>query len=79
MELLSVKNLSKSYGSKKVLDNVSFSVSSGKIVGLFKSNIVLDNSSIKLVMFMGIFFYIFVIFFINVLSLITFNKGVNVE
>ena len=38
MELLSVKNLSKSYGSKKVLDNVSFSVSSGKIVGLLGKN-----------------------------------------
>lgn len=50
-----------------------------KIMDLFKSNIVLDNSSVKLVMFIGIFFYIFVIFFINVLSLITFDKGVNVE
>ena len=36
--LLSIKNVSKSFGDKKVVDNVSFSVPKGKIVGLLGKN-----------------------------------------
>lgn len=36
--LLSIKNVSKSFGDKKVVDDVSFSVPKGKIVGLLGKN-----------------------------------------
>ena len=38
MSLLSLENLSKSYGALKVTDGVSFAVASGKIVGILGSN-----------------------------------------
>lgn len=38
MELIECKNLSKDYGTKKALDNVSFQIPSGRIVGLLGSN-----------------------------------------
>ncbi len=38
MELLECKNLSKDYGMKKALDNVSFQIPAGRIVGLLGSN-----------------------------------------
>lgn len=38
MELIECKNLSKDYGMKKALDNVSLQIPSGRIVGLLGSN-----------------------------------------
>ena len=38
MPVVSVKNISKSYGAKKVLDGVSFSIEKGEIFGLLGSN-----------------------------------------
>jgi len=38
MELITCKNLSKDYGAKKALDNVSFQIPAGRIVGLLGSN-----------------------------------------
>lgn len=38
MELIECKNLSKDYGMKRALDNVSFKIPSGRIVGLLGSN-----------------------------------------
>jgi ABC-2 type transport system ATP-binding protein len=38
MPIVSVKNISKSYGAKKVLDNVSFDIEDGEIFGLLGSN-----------------------------------------
>ena len=38
MNILEVKNISKSFDNKKIIDNVSFSVSKGKIVGLLGKN-----------------------------------------
>lgn len=38
MELVECKNLSKDYGIKKALDNVSFQIPAGRIVGLLGSN-----------------------------------------
>lgn len=38
MELIECKNLSKNYGTKKALDNVSLQIPSGRIVGLLGSN-----------------------------------------
>ena len=38
MELVECKNLSKDYGMKKALDNVSFQIPAGRIVGLLGSN-----------------------------------------
>ena len=38
MNLLEVKNLSKSFGNNKVIDNISFSVKPNRIVGLLGKN-----------------------------------------
>ncbi|MBR2160659.1 MAG: hypothetical protein IJ938_05015 [Clostridia bacterium] len=38
MNVLEVKGISKSFGDKKVVDNVSFQVNKGKIVGLLGKN-----------------------------------------
>lgn len=50
-----------------------------KVMDLFRSNIVIESSTLKLLLVLAIIFYIFVILFMNVISVITFNKGVNVE
>ena len=38
MPIISIKNLSKSYGTKKVLDDISFDINKGAIFGLLGSN-----------------------------------------
>jgi ABC-2 type transport system ATP-binding protein len=38
MNILEVKNISKSFDGKKIIDNISFNVESGKIVGLLGRN-----------------------------------------
>lgn len=48
MNILSVKNLSKSY-NKKVLDNVSFSIDSGEIIGLVGPNGVGKTTLMKII------------------------------
>lgn len=50
-----------------------------KVMDLFRSNIVIETSTLKLLLVLAIIFYAFVILFMNVISVITFNKGVNVE
>ena len=37
-DIISVKNLSKSYGKNQVLDNVSFKLEEGQIIGLLGPN-----------------------------------------
>lgn len=49
MELLEIKNLSKSYNDKEVLKNINFKVASGKIVGLLGKNGVGKTTLIKLI------------------------------
>ncbi len=49
MALLQVKNVHKSYGSKKVLNDVSFTVESGRIVGLLGKNGTGKSTLIKLI------------------------------
>lgn len=49
MELLEIKNLSKFYGSKKVLDNVNLKIPKGKIIGLLGKNGVGKTTLIKLI------------------------------
>ena len=50
-----------------------------KVMDLFRNNIVIETSTLKLLLILGIIFYTFIILFMNVISVITFNKGVNVE
>ena len=50
-----------------------------KVMDLFRSNVVMETSTLKILLILAIIFYIFVILFMNVISVITFNKGVNVE
>lgn len=38
MKILEIKNISKSFDNKKIIDNVSFEVESGKIIGLLGKN-----------------------------------------
>jgi hypothetical protein len=39
----------------------------------------METSTLKFLLILAIIFYTFVILFMNVISVITFNKGVNVE
>lgn len=39
----------------------------------------METSTLKLLLILAIIFYTFVILFMNVISVIIFNKGVNVE
>ena len=38
MSLLKIENVSKSFNDKKIIDDISFNVQSGKIVGLLGKN-----------------------------------------
>ena len=49
MELVELKNVSKSFGSKKVLDNVNLKISRGKIIGLLGKNGTGKSTLIKLI------------------------------
>ena len=49
MELVECKNLSKDYGMKKALDNVSFQIPAGRIVGLLGSNGSGNTTLIKMI------------------------------
>lgn len=49
MKLLEVKNLNKSFDNKKVLKDINFSISKGKIVGLLGKNGVGKTTLIKLI------------------------------
>ena len=49
MELVNIKNLSKSYGKKKVLDNINLTIANGKIVGLLGKNGAGKTTLIKLI------------------------------
>ena len=49
MELLEIKNLNKSFGTKEILKNVNLSISSGKIVGLLGKNGAGKTTLIKLI------------------------------
>ena len=49
------------------------------IMNLFKSNILLDTSSLKLLILLAIILYIIIITLINILCKKEFNKGVNIE
>lgn len=49
MELLEIKNLSKSYDNKKILNNINLSIPSGNIIGLLGKNGVGKTTLIKLI------------------------------
>lgn len=49
MELLEIKNLTKKFDNKVVLDNINLSITSGKIVGLLGKNGVGKTTLIKLI------------------------------
>lgn len=49
MKLVNIKNLSKSYGEKKVLDNINLTITNGKIVGLLGKNGAGKTTLIKLI------------------------------
>lgn len=49
MNVLEIKNLSKSFDDKKIIDNVSFSISQGKLVGLLGKNGSGKTTIIKLI------------------------------
>lgn len=49
MELLEIKNLSKKFDNKYVLDNVNLKISSGKIIGLLGKNGAGKSTLIKLI------------------------------
>lgn len=49
MELLKIKNLSKSYGNKKVLQNINLTINQGKIIGLLGKNGSGKTTLIKLI------------------------------
>lgn len=49
MELVEIKNLSKSYDDKEVLKEVNLKISSGKIIGLLGKNGAGKTTLIKLI------------------------------
>ena len=49
MELLEVKNLNKSFDNKEILKDISFNLSSGKIIGLLGKNGAGKSTLIKLI------------------------------
>ena len=49
MNLITCKNLGKSYGQKKVLENVNLTIESGKIYGLLGTNGSGKTTLIKLI------------------------------
>ena len=49
------------------------------IMNLFKSNILLDTNSFKLLIVLAIILYLLIIFLMNILCKYIFNKGVNIE
>ena len=49
MELLEIKNLSKSFGKKEVLKNINLTIPSGKIIGLLGKNGMGKSTLIKLI------------------------------
>ena len=51
----------------------------GDIMSLFKSNILLDTSTFKLLIILSIVFYLVIIGLMSILCKKEFNKGVNVE
>ena len=49
------------------------------IMNLFKSNILLDTSSFKLLMFLSVILYLFIILIMSIICKKELNKGVNIE
>ena len=49
MDLLSIKNLNKSFDNKKILDNINLKVSNGKIIGLLGKNGAGKSTLIKII------------------------------
>ena len=49
MELLEIKNLTKTFDNKKILDNINLTISNGKIVGLLGKNGAGKTTLIKLI------------------------------
>lgn len=49
MELVNIKNLSKSYGDKTILNNINLTITNGKIVGLLGKNGAGKTTLIKLI------------------------------
>ena len=49
MKILEVKNINKSFDNKKIIDNVSFDIESGKIVGLLGKNGCGKTTIIKMI------------------------------
>ena len=50
MKAVEVRNVTKKYGSRTVVDNVSFSVSSGEILGLIGPNGAGKTTNIRMIM-----------------------------
>ena len=49
MNLLEIKNVNKSFGTKKILDDINLSISGGKIIGLLGKNGTGKSTLIKLI------------------------------
>jgi ABC-2 type transport system ATP-binding protein len=48
--VLTVMNLTKSFGHKKVVDNISFTVQKGEVMGLLGPNGAGKNTAIRMIM-----------------------------
>lgn len=48
-----------------------------KVMDLFRSNVVMETRTLKLLLILAIIFYTLVILLMNVISVITFNKYIN--